>query len=157
MRLYVLAVGDRVPRWVNEACADYQQRFPPHCSLRIDAVPAPRRGKNPDIPGLKEKEYLSLSACMPKDARKIVLDEAGKPCSTENLARRLDGWMHGEKNVVFMIGGPDGLAPSALRDADETWSLSTLTLPHGLARVIVVEQLYRAWSILTDHPYHCGH
>lgn len=157
MKLHVLAVGDRVPRWVSEACADYQRRFPPHCPLQITAVPSPRRGRNPDIARLKETEYESLSGCVPAGARTIVLAEGGDARTTAELAERLGTWMQQEKDVVFLIGGPDGLAPAALQRARETWSLSTLTLPHALVRVIVVEQLYRAFTILSDHPYHRGH
>lgn len=157
MKLHVLAVGDRVPRWVSDACADYQKRFPPHCSLQITSIPAPRRAGNSDISRLKQKEYRSLAGCVPAGARTIVLEESGDACTTARLAGRLETWMREEKDVVFMIGGPDGLAPAALDEARERWSLSPLTLPHALVRVIVVEQLYRALSIVSDHPYHRGH
>lgn len=156
MKLHVLAVGDRVPRWVSDACADYGQRFPPHCPLLVKALPTPRRGRNPDIARLKDKEFQSLSACLPKGAATIALEESGRPWTTDGLARRLEAWMHTEKDVAFVIGGPDGLAPAALDAAGEKWSLSPLTLPHALVRVIVVEQLYRALSMLEDHPYHRG-
>lgn len=156
MKLHVLAVGDRMPRWVSDACADYQQRFPPHCALGIEAVPVPRRGRNPDLPGLKDREWRALSACIPRGARIVVLDSNGRAHDTGTLARKLDAWLHEGRDIAFLIGGPDGLAPAALEAADESWSLSSLTLPHGLARVVVVEQLYRALSILADHPYHRG-
>ena len=157
MKLHVLAVGDRVPRWVDDACADYQHRFPPHCPLLIKAVPTPPRGKNPDIARLRDKEYLALSACVPPGALTIVLEESGKVRTTAGLAASLGTWMQQEKDVAFLIGGPDGLAPAALEHTPQSWSLSLLTLPHALVRVIVVEQLYRAWTILSDHPYHRGH
>lgn len=156
MKLHVLAVGDRMPRWAGDACADYQSRFPPHCPLRIKAVPTPRRGRNADISRLRDKEYQSLAACVPKSAFTVALEETGKTWTTAALAERLAAWMHTEKDVALMIGGPDGLAPAALDAAREKWSLSRLTLPHALVRVIVVEQLYRALSILEDHPYHRG-
>lgn len=151
-----MAVGDRVPRWVSDACADYEHRFPPHCPLLVKAVPTPRRGRNPDIPRLRDKEFQSLSAGVPKGAFTVALAETGRAWTTEHLAQRLAAWMQTEKDVVFMIGGPDGLSPAALDAAREKWSLSSLTLPHALVRVIVVEQLYRALSILEDHPYHRG-
>lgn len=154
MKLHVLAVGERVPRWVTEACADYGQRYPPHCPLRIHAVPTPRRGRNTDIAALKGKEWLALSRCVPKGARRVLLDEAGRSCSTKALAQKLESWMHEGRDTAFIIGGPDGLPPAARAEVEETWSLSPLTLPHGLVRIIVVEQLYRALSILADHPYH---
>lgn len=154
MRLHVLAVGDRAPRWVNDACADFLNRFPPHCPLSLKSVPAPPRGKNPDINRLREKEFQSLAARMPRGARVIALDEQGRAVTTGQLARRLEQWMLEEEDVAFLIGGPDGLAPSALDAAREKWSLSALTLPHMLARVVIVEQLYRAHSMLNNHPYH---
>lgn len=157
MKLHVLAVGDRMPRWVGDACADYQRRFPPHCSLRIRAVPAPRRAGRPDIPRLKDKEFQALSACAPTGALIIALEERGEPWSSADLAGRLEAWMGRQRDVAFMIGGADGLAPAALDAARERWSLSALTLPHSLVRIIVVEQLYRAWSIVSNHPYHLGH
>jgi len=116
----------------------------------------PRRGRNPDTARLKDKEYQALSAGIPKGARIIALEETGRAWTTMELAQRLQTWLQMEKDVAFMIGGPDGLAPAALGAARETWSLSPLTLPHALVRVIVVEQLYRALSILDDHPYHRG-
>lgn len=152
----MLAVGERPPSWVLDACADYQQRFPPHCPLHIESVPAPRRGRNADVSRLMKKELELLAARVPKGALTIALERTGRTCTTEQLARRLETWMHGESDVAFLIGGPDGLAPEAARLARETWSLSPLTLPHALVRVIVVEQLYRAVSILEDHPYHRG-
>jgi 23S rRNA (pseudouridine1915-N3)-methyltransferase len=157
VKLHILAVGDRVPRWVSEACADYMQRFPPHCPVSIKAVPTPRRGRNPDIARLKQKEFQSMSAGVPKGAPIIALQENGRAWTTDRLARNLESWMHTEKDVAFLIGGPDGHAPAALETAREKWSLSALTLPHALVRIIVVEQLYRALSILSDHPYHRGH
>lgn len=154
MRLHVLAVGERIPAWAFEACADYQKRFPPHSPLRIIAVPAPRRGRNPDVTRLREQEFRALAARTPKNAFTVALDETGDACTTDRLARRLEAWMHQETDVTFWIGGPDGLAPAARRSARQVWSLSPLTLPHALARVVVVEQLYRALCVLDDHPYH---
>jgi len=156
VKLHVLAVGDRVPRWVNDACADYERRFPPHCPLFIKAVPTPRRGGNPDIARLKDKEFRSLSACLPKSALIVALAESGRAWTTDELSQQLDTWRQTEKEVAFLIGGPDGLAPAALAAAGHKWSLSPLTLPHALVRVVVVEQLYRALSIVEGHPYHRG-
>jgi len=156
VKLHVLAVGDRAPRWVNEACGDYAQRFPPHCPLAVRTVPAPRRGRNPDIPALRDGEFKALAACIPRNALTLALEPSGRTWTTAQLAGRLERWLQTEKDVAFLIGGADGLAPAALEAAREHWSLSPLTLPHGLARVIVVEQLYRALTILQDHPYHRG-
>ena len=157
MRLHVLAVGDRTPRWVNEACADYQKRFPPHCAVQLRAVPTPRRRGASEIERLKEKEFRSLSSLIPAGALIIALEETGETCTTDGLAKHLATWMQTEKDVAFLIGGPDGLAPAALDAARRKWSLSPLTLPHALVRIVVIEQLYRALSILEGHPYHRGH
>lgn len=157
MKLHVVAVGDRVPRWVDDACSNYRRRFPPHCSLRIRAVPTPARGKHPDLARLRDKEFQSLSACVPAGALTVVLEEKGEAFTSAGFAARLEGWMQREKDVAFLIGGPDGLARAALETARLKWSISPLTLPHALVRVIVVEQLYRAWTIVHEHPYHCGH
>jgi len=156
MNLHVLAVGDRPPPWVAEACADYIHRFPPHCRLRLHAVPMPRRGRHPDIDRLRDQEARLLLARVPGAARVIALEEQGRALTTAEVARRLDRWLQQEKDVVFLVGGPDGLAPAAREAAREQWSLSRLTLPHLLARVVIVEQLYRAYSMLANHPYHRG-
>lgn len=156
MKLHVLAVGDRAPGWARDACAAYEQRFPPHCPLVIRTVPTPRRGKNPDIARLRSEEFRSLSAGIPKGAHTVALEETGSAWTTDQLAQRLEEWLQTRRDVAFLIGGPDGLAPAAREASGEQWSLSPLTLPHALVRVIVVEQLYRALSILEDHPYHRG-
>lgn len=154
MRLHVLAVGDRPPRWVGDACAEFLERFPPHCPLYLKSVPTPSRGRNPDVNKLRDKERQLLSARIPRSAFVIALDEEGRTVTTAQISQRLDQWMLVEQDVVFLVGGPDGLAPSALDAARECWSLSALTLPHMLARVVIVEQLYRAYSMLANHPYH---
>lgn len=114
----------------------------------------PSRGKNPDIRKLRDKELQLLSARIPGSAFVVALDERGRTITTAQLSQRLDQWMLEGQDVVFLVGGPDGLAPTALEAARESWSLSALTLPHMLARVIIVEQLYRACSMLANHPYH---
>jgi len=156
VKLHVLAVGERAPRWVNEACNDYLERFPRHCPLNVRAVATPRRGKHPDINKLRQQEFQSMRARMPKAACVIALDERGRAVNTNQLARRLGQWMLEEQDVVFLVGGPDGLAPAALDAAREKWSLSALTLPHFLARIVIIEQLYRAHRMLDNHPYHRG-
>lgn len=154
MKLHLLAVGERVPRWVSEACAEYEQRFPPHCPLIIRGVAAARRGRHPDLDRIRESEFQALASRIPKGAYTVALEQSGRAWSTGTLARRLENWLQTQKDVAFLIGGPDGLAPAALDTARDKWSLSALTLPHALVRVIVVEQLYRAMSILEGHPYH---
>lgn len=113
-----------------------------------------RRGKNADIERLVQREGQALMNAAPKGAQTIALDIGGKSLSTQNLARRLEDWMAGGRDICLQIGGPDGLSPDCLSSADSLWSLGPLTLPHPLVRVVLVEQLYRAWSIVNHHPYH---
>ncbi|MBS0365137.1 MAG: 23S rRNA (pseudouridine(1915)-N(3))-methyltransferase RlmH [Proteobacteria bacterium] len=154
MRLRVIAVGTRMPGWVRAACEDYLKRFPPAHSLQLVEVAAGARaaGAGPELARASEGERL-LGAVRAGE-HVVALDERGRALSTRELA----GWL-GERrqaglDVSLLIGGPDGLAPPVLARADGRWSLSRLTLPHALARVLAVEQLYRAHTILAHHPYH---
>lgn len=113
-----------------------------------------RRGKNPDISSLREKEGEALLAGIPRGDRVVVLDERGKSWSTRELAEKLERWMQTEHGVSFLVGGPDGLSPACMTAAAERWSLSRLTLPHPLVRVVLAEQIYRAWTVTQNHPYH---
>jgi 23S rRNA (pseudouridine1915-N3)-methyltransferase len=113
-----------------------------------------RRGKSAALPRLLEQEGRLMLAAVPKGARVVALDETGRALTTADLAKRLQHWMASGGPVALLIGGPDGLAPACLDRADEKWSVSPLTLPHGLARIVVAEAVYRAWSLLEHHPYH---
>jgi len=157
MKLRIVAVGGRPPAWVEAACEEFRRRFPPHCPLELSIIATPRRGRNPDIARLREQEYRSMAARVPAGAAVVALAESGRAMTTAQLAQQLDRWMQAGRDVAFLIGGPDGLAPAALNAAGQRWSLSALTLPHALVRIIVAEQLYRAFCILSDHPYHRGH
>jgi 23S rRNA (pseudouridine1915-N3)-methyltransferase len=154
MQLLVAAVGQRMPRWVVDAWGEYSRRMPPGLSLNLREIPLAKRGKNAGIARLVETEGKALLAAMPASARTIALDVKGKGWSTEQLAANLEDWMRDGRDVGFMIGGPDGIGPEALARADERWSLGPLTLPHPLVRVVLAEQLYRAWTITQNHPYH---
>lgn len=154
MQLKVAAVGQRMPGWVNDAWHGYAHRFPRSIRLELVEVPAPRRGKNADIERIRTVEGEGLMAATCGDMNRIALEEAGKRWSTRDLADKLEQWMAGGRDVAFLIGGPDGLSANCLESAHEHWSLGPLTLPHPLCRVIVGEQLYRAWSIVNNHPYH---
>lgn len=153
MRLRLIAVGPRQPRWVEEAFADYARRFPRGLRLELVTVPLGRRGKSGVARAVAEEGAALLSAVGDR-ARVVALDRRGELWDTETLAARLAQWRQSGQDLCFLIGGPDGLAPQCLARADETWSLSLLTLPHGLARVVVVESLYRAAALLEGHPYH---
>jgi len=154
MNLLVAAVGQRMPRWVNDAWTEYARRMPAELGLSLREITLARRGKNADIKRLTAVESTALYAAMPPRARVIALDITGQTWSTEKLAANLEQWMADGRDVGFMIGGPDGIAPDTLQKADIRWSLGALTLPHPLVRVVLAEQLYRAWTITRNHPYH---
>jgi 23S rRNA (pseudouridine1915-N3)-methyltransferase len=154
MRLLLLAVGTRQPGWVNDGFREYARRLPAHCPLKLLEIPAAKRGKTNDTGKLRSEEAERLLKKVPAGARVIVLDEHGKSRTTHDMAMQVDDWLRDGRDVAFIIGGPDGLDKSCLDRAEWHWSLSSLTLPHGLARVIVAEQLYRAWSLREGHPYH---
>jgi len=150
----VAAIGQRMPAWVSTAWQEYAQRFPRQVRLELAEIPLERRGKNADLSRLKTQEGIALVNSAPKRSLKIAMDISGKPWSTRDLAKKMEDWMAGGRDVCLMIGGPDGLSPDCLSAADSRWSLGPLTLPHPLVRVVLAEQLYRAWSIVNHHPYH---
>jgi 23S rRNA (pseudouridine1915-N3)-methyltransferase len=143
-----------MPAWVSAGYLDYARRMPPELSLKLVEVAMAHRGKNPDIPRLMQRESDALvAATQPKD-RVVALEVGGRPWSTEELAAQLENWRQDGRDVNFLVGGPDGLADDCRQRADQRWSLSPLTLPHPLVRIVLAEQLYRAWSITRNHPYH---
>ena len=154
MRFTVLAVGGKMPAWVNQGVAEYQKRLPREIQLEWREVPLARRGKDVRADQLRAREGEQLLKGIPRGDRVIALDVKGKSLSTNQLAERLRGWQMSGDNLTLLIGGPDGLSPECLERADERWSLSALTLPHPLVRVLLAEQLYRAWTITVNHPYH---
>ena len=154
MQLLVAAVGQRMPRWVNEAWDEYARRMPRELVLSLREIPLAKRGKNADTRRLTAVESEALKAAMPSRARVIALDVKGQAWSTEKLAANLEEWMGEGRDLGFMIGGPDGISPDIMQKADNRWSLGPLTLPHPLVRVVLAEQLYRAWTITQNHPYH---
>lgn len=156
MRISILAVGTRMPAWVAAGYREYAGRFPAHCRLELTEVPAVRRGKNADLARIAADEGARLAAKLPARARTIALERSGRARSTEQLATHLQEWLAHESEVAFLIGGPEGLAPACVERAHEVWSLSALTLPHPLVRVLLAEQLYRAYSIVHNLPYHRG-
>ena len=144
----------RSPEWVNQGYNEYARRMPPELSLDLVEIPLAHRGKNPDIPRLMQREGDAiLSTLGPRD-RVIALEVGGRNWSTEKLAGQLESWQLDGRDVSFLVGGPDGLADACRDRADQLWSLSALTLPHPLVRILLAEQLYRAWSVTRNHPYH---
>ena len=154
MQLLVAAVGQRMPRWVNEAWTEYARRLPPGLDLSLREITLAKRGKNADTKRLTAVESAALYAAMPSRARIIALDVRGQQWSTEKLASNLEDWMAEGRDIGFMIGGPDGISPEIMQKSDNRWSFGPLTLPHPLVRVVLAEQLYRAWTITQNHPYH---
>lgn len=145
-----------MPPWVSEVSEDYAARLPPHCQLVIREIANEKRTKNSDLQRIREAEGEKLLAAIPSGSLVIALDVLGKAWSTEQLATQLQQWMGSGQDVALLVGGPEGLSAACLQRADLRWSLSPLTFPHPLVRVILAEQLFRAWSILTNHPYHRG-
>jgi len=154
MRFTVLAVGGKMPAWVNQGVAQYQKRLPRELQLEWRDIPLARRGKDSKAEQLCAREGEQLIKSIPRGDRVIALDVEGKSLATPQLAQRLRDWQMSGDNISLLIGGPDGLSPQCLQRADERWSLSDLTLPHPLVRVLLSEQLYRAWTITVNHPYH---
>jgi 23S rRNA (pseudouridine1915-N3)-methyltransferase len=154
LKLVVAAIGQKMPGWVQSAWNEYARRFPRGFSLELRELPLAHRGRNADVEALRAAEGNALLAAVPTGYRVIALDERGRQWSTAELAGKLQSWMQDEHGVCFLVGGPDGLPPSCREAAADVWSLSRLTLPHPLVRAVLAEQLYRAWSITQNHPYH---
>jgi 23S rRNA (pseudouridine1915-N3)-methyltransferase len=154
VRIYLAAVGHKMPAWVYQACDEYSKRLPAALQIKIIEVPLIKRGKNADIKRICRDESRKLIAAVPSGCAFIALDVRGRKMTTEQLATRLHQWMEHGEDIALFIGGPDGLSGELLQQAAQRLSLSELTFPHPLVRVIIVEQLYRAWSILSHHPYH---
>lgn len=154
MRIRLIAVGNKMPGWVNQGFEEYRKRLNQDLTLELLEIPAQKRGKNADIQRITEKEGGQMLAAIPSGDHIITLDIPGKKINTSTLSSRLDQLMHQGQHISLLIGGPEGLAPQCRNRANESWSLSELTLPHPLVRVLIAEQLYRAWSILKGHPYH---
>ena len=154
MRLVLAAVGQRPPAWADTAYDDFAKRFPPELRLELKAVKAEPRTAGKTAAQLMAAEALRLEAACPKGARRVVLDERGSRLTTVQLAERLRFWLGDGRDVVLLVGGPDGLDPALKASGDEALRLSDLTLPHAFVRVLLAEALYRAWSLTTGHPYH---
>ncbi len=154
MQIQLIAVGTRMPGWVDEGFKEYAKRLPRECSLRLVEIPLGRRPKSGDVSRAMAEEGERMLAAIPKGALVVALEVDGRSWSTEDLAGQLDGWLGSGQDVALLVGGPDGLAPACQERAQQRWSLSALTLPHPLVRVLLAEQLYRAWTVYKGHPYH---
>ncbi|WP_413702041.1 23S rRNA (pseudouridine(1915)-N(3))-methyltransferase RlmH [Psychromonas sp. KJ10-10] len=154
MKIQLIAVGTKMPDWVEKGYQEYARRFPKDMQLELLEINAGKRGKNADIKRILKKEgQLTLDA-IPKGNKIVTLEVTGKPWTTENLASEMEKWQLDARNVSLLIGGPEGLAPECIAKSEQRWSLSALTLPHPLVRIIVAESLYRAYTLTINHPYH---
>jgi 23S rRNA (pseudouridine1915-N3)-methyltransferase len=154
MRLRLIAVGCKMPAWVETGYLEYAKRLPPGFALQLLEIPAEKRSKQSDIARITEKEGEKILQAIEPGTLVIALDVLGKAISTKQLAVSLRSWRDENLNVDLLVGGPDGLATACLQRAQLKWSLSALTLPHSLVRIVISEQIYRAFSILSNHPYH---
>lgn len=143
-----------MPDWVNQGCNDYAKRFQEGIQLKLIEIPLIKRSKSSDLARILEKEALQIKDAIPSGARIIALQIEGKSFSSEALALKLTQLQQINSHLCFIIGGPEGLSPTILNHCDDHWSLSKLTLPHPLVRILLLETLYRAWSIINNHPYH---
>jgi 23S rRNA (pseudouridine1915-N3)-methyltransferase len=156
VRISIIAASSRQPAWVTAGVEEYASRLRGRCTLKLVEIPLGRRKKAEPPARAVETEGKRMLAALPEGGHVVALTESGKPWSTIELAARLRAWTSTGAPLAFLIGGPDGLAAACLERANERWSLSRLTLPHGLARIAVAEALYRAWTVLEGHPYHRG-
>lgn len=143
-----------MPNWVKAGYDEYAKRLPRECELSLKEIAPGKRLKNSDVGRIIKDEGERMLAAINRDMHIVTLDIPGKAWTTVELANALDRWLKGGQHVALLVGGPEGLSPAIKQSAHESWSLSKLTLPHPLVRVIVAEQIYRAWSILHNHPYH---
>ena len=153
MKLLIVAVGQRVPDWAQTAWDEYAKRFPFELKIELKAVKTEPRGSK-SLETLYAAERQRIEEAIPKGCRIVVLDERGTSLTTRALASRLQNWQLESDDVALVIGGPDGIDPTFRQAAHERIRLSDMTLPHAMARVVLIEQLYRAWSINANHPYH---
>lgn len=156
MRIRIVAVGTRMPDWAEAAVSEYTRRMPAECHVEVVAVAAAQRARKPDVARIKREEAQRLRAQLPAASLLVALDEGGKGWDTQALARGIERWMADGRDVCMIIGGADGLDAELLQAVELRLSLSPLTLPHALARVLLAEALYRAWSLTAGHPYHRG-
>jgi 23S rRNA (pseudouridine1915-N3)-methyltransferase len=154
MQIHIIAIGDRMPGWVEAGYTEYARRMPRECRLVLHEIRANRRTKGADLRRLIEQEGARQWDAIPAGARVVALDRTGKTLDTENLANELKKRLSVGGDMALLIGGPEGLAPDCLERAHERWALSPMTLAHPVVRVVLAEQLYRAWSIVRNLPYH---
>ncbi|MCW8385810.1 23S rRNA (pseudouridine(1915)-N(3))-methyltransferase RlmH [Fluoribacter dumoffii] len=154
LKITIITLGNKMPDWVTQGSNEYAKRFNDGIQLKIIEIPLIRRSKSSDLSRIMEKEAVLMKDALPNGARLIALEIEGKAFSSEELALKISHLNQTTSHLCFLIGGPEGLSQDILKLCDERWSLSKLTLPHPLVRIILLETLYRAWSIINNHPYH---
>lgn len=154
MKLRILCVGANMPSWVKLGVQEYSKRMPRDCAIEIQEIAPAKRHKSMNAEKAMNIEADAIEKTLNKDHHIVALDIPGKPWSTQQLSEKLEIWRGSGQNIDFIIGGADGLSDRITKQAHESWSLSNLTLPHPLVRVLLSEQLYRAWTLLNHHPYH---
>jgi 23S rRNA (pseudouridine1915-N3)-methyltransferase len=154
MKIRLLTITHKSPSWIQEGYDDYAKRLPPSCSLELIEIPAEKRTVNADLKRIMEREGEKMLAAIKPGHHVIALDKGGKNWTSEQLSSQLSNWLQSGCNIDLLVGGPEGISPACQKAARESWSLSTLTFPHLIVRLIVAEQIYRAWSILQNSPYH---
>lgn len=154
MRIQIVAIGDRMPGWVQEGYNEYLKRIGAGLNVELVEISPEKRGKSSDIKRIMEKEADRMRQSISKNSYVVALVKEGKAWSTEKLADNIAGWQQDGTNISILIGGPEGMTPELLQQADARISFSAMTFPHPIVRIILAEQLYRAYSILNNHPYH---
>lgn len=154
MRIQIIAASNRQPSWVGEACAEYAKRLRPRVTLTLQDIALGKRGRNEPADRPRADEGRRMLALVPERAHVVALDERGSAWSTGDLVERIDAWSRDHDRICVLLGGPDGFDAAVYERARETWALSRLTLPHGLAKIIALEALYRAFTVRSGHPYH---
>ncbi|MDH5544633.1 MAG: 23S rRNA (pseudouridine(1915)-N(3))-methyltransferase RlmH [Gammaproteobacteria bacterium] len=154
MRIHLIAVGNRMEAWVKAGFDEYAKRMPKECQLVLKEIEPAKRSKSGNSETYKSIEAKKILAAIPEGSTVIALDVQGMQFSTEQLAEHMTDWMSSGRDVALLVGGPDGLDQQCLSIANQKWSLSRLTMPHPIVRIVLAEQLYRSWSITRNHPYH---
>jgi 23S rRNA (pseudouridine1915-N3)-methyltransferase len=154
MKLIILAVGHKMPEWITHGFNEYTKRMPREATISLIEIKPEPRTTGKSVPQIMEAEAQRIEAALPKDITRVVLDERGAALNTKQLSQKMHDWLGGGRDVAFVIGGADGLHQSIRDTAQQLLALSAMTLPHGMVRVLLAEQLYRAHSLLHNHPYH---
>ena len=154
MQFDLIAIGKRMPVWVDSAFTEYSKRLPKKINFNLIEIAPATRSKNINSEQLKKIEEEKITTSITNNSLVIALDEKGKSINSRELSIELQTWIDNQQHVSILVGGADGLSPSIKNKADEIWSLSKMTLPHNLIRIVIIEQIYRAWSIINHHPYH---